>query len=119
MLADLIAQAGQATPTPMLLIDYLDAFGTLVLLLLIIVLVMKGDIRTAREVTAVEIERAREQEASGATIAGLRIEVETWRAAYDDQVLAREAAERSANNALESGRVVEALVSALRSASEG
>lgn len=102
----------------------IDAGGTIGVLALLVVLGLRGDLRFNREIQVVldqsERDRAaaeRDREAAEERVAVLRAEADAWKAAYRDQCRAREAAERSALNAMEAAQVVEALVEAFREAS--
>ena len=122
MIAELFAQESP----PANILELFDALGSLLILGFFILTAFRGDLRLGREVTGVEerltaeralrlnleAQLAEERERSAAEIATV------W-AAYRDQCAAREAAERALQNALQSGRITEALLDALNQAREG
>lgn len=96
---------------------FVDAGGTLAVIILVIVLVVGGTFRLKREMDQQQIAHDAEKETWAAEKRALSVEVATWQAAYQDQARAREAAERTASNALTASDLIQSLVSSLQQVS--
>jgi len=108
------------------LLNFLDAGGTIGVIVLVLTLALSGRLRFDREVAElVKQVNERDERLKGyrdvldRERAAWEAERETLWAAYRDQASAREAAERSASNAIESGRITIALLDALRGVAAG